>query len=144
MRALVLLLVLLPATAWAQAVWDITPGTEKGTCDFYAGVDVCFADFDADESSLVINTRVCENWSARWISNIAATSHDNDITVRASVSPTASVNTSSIVNNATLTGDPSTGLDVLAGYDSPWVYADITTYTSGTGRLSLQCFKRAN
>ena len=145
MTLLALILALLvSAPAWADTVWDITPGTEKGTCEFFRGVDVCFADFDTTEASAMINTSICENWSARWISNIAAPSYDNHITIRASVSPTVSVNTSEIVNNTTLTGDPSTDLDILAGYDAPWVYAVVTTHAGGTGRLSLQCFKRAN
>ncbi len=143
-RLALILSLLFAAPAWSETVWDITPGTGKGACDFRRGIDVCFADFDDAEASVTIYTAVCENWSARWISNIAATSHDNVLTVRASVSPTASVNTSEIVNNALLTGDPATDLDVLAGYDAPWIYAVVTTHTAGTGRLSLQCFKRAN
>jgi hypothetical protein len=144
-RLPLILALFLAAPAWADTVvWDITPGTEKGACDFRRGIDVCFADFDDAEASVTIYTAVCENWSARWISNIDDTSHDNVLTVRASVSHTASVNTSEIVNNAFLTGDPADDLDVLAGYDSPWLYAVVTTHVTGTGRLSLQCFKRAN
>jgi len=143
-RLVLALVFLLPAAALADTTWDITPGSGKGNCDFYRGIDVCFADFDEAEATPVLNTSVCENWSAHWLSNIADQSHDNEITVRWSLSTTASVNTSEIVNNTTLTGDPSTGLDVLAGYDAPWIYAVVTTHTSGTGRLAVQCFKRAN
>ena len=143
-RFALILALLLPATALADTVWDITPGTGKGSCDFSHGVSLCFADFDAAEASAIIYTDLCENWTAHWISRIDAETHDNEITVRWSISPTANVNTSEIVNNATLTGDPATGLDVLAGYDAPWIYAVVTTHTAGTGRLALQCFKRAN
>jgi hypothetical protein len=143
-RIPLLLALLFAAPSYADTVWDITPGTAKGTCEFGRGIEVCFADFDSAEASAVIYTALCENWSARWISKIDDETHSNEITVRASLSPTASVNTSMIVNDATLTGDPSTGLDVLAGYDAPWVYAVVTTHTAGTGRLALQCFKRAN
>jgi hypothetical protein len=139
-----MLALLFASPAFAATVWDITPGSGEGDCEFHRGIDVCFADFDAAEATAIINTHVCENWTARWISRIDAETHDNDVTLRASISPTASVSTSAIVNNATLTGDPSTGLDVLSGYDSPWLYAVVTTHTSGTGRLALQCFKRAN
>jgi len=134
-------LLLFAAPALAESTWDLTPGSGNNDCNF-ASFSTCFSDFDADENSPVLDTRMCENWSAHWVSNIAATTHLNTINLRWSVASTASANTSGIVNNATLTGDPSTGLDVLAGYDSPWLYADIAAHTAGTGRLAVQCFKR--
>jgi hypothetical protein len=138
---MLILAVMLPGKALATS-WVITPGGSD-SCNFNAGQRVCFVDLASDTTSDMIDTRLCENYSFHWISNIAATSHDNDVVVRWSLSPTVSANTSEISNNATLTGDPATNLDVLAGYDAPWLYVDVTTYTSGTGRGSLQCFKRA-
>jgi len=140
---MMILAVLLPVEVFAESTWDAQPGTGNGDCNFKAGHIVCFSDFDEDESSPILDTRICENWTTTWVSNIAATSHDNDITVRWSIAPTASVNTSGIVENLTLTGNPATGHDRLVGYDSIWLYADITTYTSGTGRLAVHCFRRA-
>ena len=143
---MLILAALLPIEALAAetSVWDVKAGSAAGGCTFSAGWAVCYADLDAaSESAPPIDTRLCENWSATWVSNIAATSHDNDITLRWSISDTASVNTSGIVDNKTLTGDPATSLDRLQGSDSIWLYPVVTTYTSGTGRLALHCFQRA-
>ena len=139
---MIILAVLAPSGAFAESTWDRTPGSGTGDCIFASGDAVCFSDYDADESSPMLDTRLCENFTATWVSNIAATSHDNDITIRWSVAATASVNTSGIMQNLTLTGDPTTSLDRLLGFDAPWIYADITTYTSGTGRLAIHCFKQ--
>ncbi len=143
---MIILAVLLPCEAFAAetSAWDATPGSGTGGCNFKAGHLVCFADLDASsESTPILDTRLCENWTATWVSNIAATSHDNDVTVRWSIAPTASVNTSGIIDNWTLTGDPSTDKARLIGYDSVWLYAALTTYTSGTGRLAIHCFRQA-
>lgn len=132
-----------PSTALADTVWDVTPGSSLGDCNFKGSNNrVCFADFDADEVSAILDTRECENYSVYWDSLITGTTHLNTINIRRSISPTASANTSMILNNATLTGDPATGLDTLAGYDGPWLYADIAVHTAGTGRLAVMCFKR--
>lgn len=136
-----IVLVLLLLAAPATAAWDKSPGGGDGNCNFLTSF-VCYADLGSDTTTGIINTHLCENMSAHWISNIAATSHDNDITVRWSIADTESVNTSAIVEDSTLTGDPSTGLDAIYGFDAPFVYGDITTYTSGTGRLALHCFRR--
>jgi hypothetical protein len=143
---MIILAVLLPCEAFAAetSVWDATPGTGNGDCDFKAGHLVCFADLDtADESTPPLDTRLCENWSATWVSNIAATTHDNDITIRWSIAPTASVNTSGIIDNWTLTGDPATNKDRLIGYDSPWLYVVAAASWSGTGRVAIHCFRQA-
>ncbi len=134
-----LLLLALPASA----TWDVVPGSGNDDCSFPRYI-ICYSDLTSDTTSGTINTAICENWSFHWISDIAATSYDTTVNVRWSLSSTESVNTSEIVNNATLTGDPSTGLDVLAGYDAPWLYLDIAVYSaSDTGRGALQCFQRA-
>ncbi len=143
---MLLLAVFVPSAALAAetSVWDIIPGSAAGDCTFEAGWPVCYADLDAtSESTPTLDTRRCENWTATWVSNIAATSHDNDIQIRWSIAKAASVNTSGIVNNQTLTGDPSTSSDRLLGYDSVYIYALLSTYTSGTGRLAIHCFQRA-
>jgi hypothetical protein len=134
-------LILFAAPAAAESTWDVKPGSGSGGCNF-AQFHTCFSDFGENENSPMLDTGVCENWSAHWMSKIAATTFENTINIRWSISPTVSANTSQIVENKTLTGDPSTGLDVLAGYDSPWLYADIAVYDAGTGRLVVQCFKR--
>jgi len=129
-------------TTTASAAWDRSPGSGLGDCNFLQSV-VCYADLASDTTTGIINTHLCENMTAHWVSNIADETHDNDITVRWSIANTESVNTSGIVKNATLTGDPATDLDVIYGFDAPYVYGDITTYTSGTGRLALHCFRRS-
>ena len=136
-------LLLFAAPAVAESTWETTPGGTLNNCSFASLFSTCFSDFDADENSPMLDVRPCENFSAFWVSNIAATTHLNTINIRRSVASTVSANTSAIINNATLTGDPSTGLDVLSGYDGPWIYADIAAHTAGTGRLVVQCFKRA-
>jgi len=143
---MLLLAVFVPFGAFAAETskWDINPGTDLGDCTFKAGWAVCYADLDeASESTPTLDTRRCENWTATWVSNIADTTHDNDVQIRWSISETASVNTSGIVDNATLTGDPATDSDRLLGYDSVYLYAALSTYTSGTGRLAIHCFQRA-
>ena len=139
------LLVAAPAFS-AEVGWDFTPGdtsNRAGTCTFDK-TNICYADFDTvNDTTGIINTQTCENWSAHWDAEIAATTHLSTLNVRWSMVDTESVNTSEIVNNATLTGDPATGLDVLAGYDSPYVYAVFINDNGGIGRLSLQCFDRA-
>ena len=126
----------------ATATWDVVPGSEAGDCSF-TRLNTCFIDLDGTpDNSTTINTSMCENWSFHWVSNIALTTHLNSVNVRWSVSATASANTSAIVNNTELDGDPSTDTDVLAGYDAVWVYIDEATWNTGTGRGSLQCFKR--
>ena len=131
------LLLVVPAKAW-----DVVPGSAADDCTFDAGYNLCFVDLASDTFSTMMNTNICENWSFHWISLITGTTHLNTVNVRWSIASTIHVNTSGIANNTTLTGDPATGLDVLAGYDAPWVYLDIAVYTAGTGRGSLQCFKR--
>jgi hypothetical protein len=143
---MIILAVLLPCGAFAAetSTWDITPGSGAGDCVFKAGHSACYADLDtASESTPTLDTRICENWTATWVSNIAATSHDNDVTVRWSISPTASVNTSGIIDNITLTGDPATARDRIVGTDAIFAYAALTTYVTGTGRLAIQCFRQA-
>ncbi len=125
----------------ANAGWDVVPGSGEGDCSFDKGYSICFADFSSTSTSGIMNTNICENYTAHWISNIASQAHANTIVIRWSIAATESVNTSEIANNTTLTGDPATGLDVLAGYDAPWIYAS-ATMSSGTGRLAVQCFKR--
>jgi hypothetical protein len=140
---MLVMLVFAPCAALADTVWDVTPGSGAGDCKFQGNNNrVCFADFDADEVSAMLNVAECENFSVYWDSLITGTSNLNTIQVRRSIASTASVNTSTIMGNITLTGDPATGLDVLAGYDGPYIYADIITHTAGTGRLAVMCFKR--
>jgi len=142
-------LLMIPGIALAEASWDIVAGSGDGLCSFTGGTtgrggySICYAEFDADENSAVIDTSICENWSLHFISDIDDTTYDTTINARWSISATASANTSEIVDNKTLTGDPATGLDVLAGYDSPWLYIDVASYSAGdTAQVALQCFKR--
>jgi hypothetical protein len=138
-----LLLFALPAAA--EAPWTLAPGiATEGNCTFSSTFTTCFAEFDANENSVIMDTRICENYSVHYISDVDADgTFATTANVMCSLSPTLSANTSEIVNNATLTGDPSTGLDVLAGYDCPWVWIDIATLDPGDiARVSLQCFKR--
>jgi hypothetical protein len=144
---MLILAVMLPGQALAAAgtePWVITPGGSD-ECEFSAGHTTCFVDFDhADDLSEMMDMRTCENYSFHWNAIITAETHTNTVNVRWSVLPTAGVNTSTIVNNATLTGDPATDLDVLAGYDAAWVYVDSVVWAAaGTGRGVLQCWKRA-
>ncbi len=139
------LLLAVPAGA-AEVGWDITPGDTSvlaGTCTF-AKTNICYADLNAaTDTTGILDTRSCENWSAHWIAEIANENNTKTLQVRWSMADTESVNTSEPVNNVTLTGDPATGLDVLAGYDSPYLYADVIVDTGDVGRLSVQCFDRA-
>jgi len=140
---LVAALIWIAAPAAAESVWVTQPGGTQ-PCSFASFLSMCFSDFDADENSPLLNTSMCENWSVRFNSDVEATTYDTTINVRCSLGTTVSANTSEIVNNATLTGDPSTGLDVLAGYDCPLIYIDVASYSSGDdARVSVQCFKRA-
>ena len=134
-------LLLLALPAWAESTWDIVPGDAGGLCSFDR-YDICFTDFDATENSPILDMRKCENYTVHFNSNITDTDFLNTLTVRWSVSETASVNTSEIVNNSTLTGSPATGLDVLAGYDAPWIYLVGTINDTDTARASVQCWKR--
>jgi hypothetical protein len=137
-------LVLLAAPAAAQSVWTLKPGGTTANCSFASAYSTCFTVLDADESSAVLDTRMCENYSVHFNSDTLAETFATTVNVRCSLSPTASDNTSTIVNNATLTGDPSTGLDVLAGYDCPWIYLDVAAHSANdVARASVQCFKRA-
>ncbi len=124
----------------ASAAWDSAPGSGLGNCTFLK-YQVCYADLSSSTTTGIINTHICENISAHWVANIASTAHTNTIQVRWSAADTESANTSEIVKNATLTGDPATDLDALYGFDAPFVYGD-ATIGAGTGRLALHCFRR--
>ena len=142
---LIAALLLLAAPAAAQSVWDLAPGGTAKPCSFSSFYSTCFSDFDADENSEMLDMRMCENYSVHFNSDTLGTTYDTTINVRWSVAEAVSANTSEIVNNATLTGDPSTGLDVLAGYDAAWIYIDVVNYSaSDVARVSVQCFKRAH
>ncbi len=141
---LIAALLLLAAPAAADSTWELIPGNTDNNCSFASFYSTCFSDFDADENSPILDTRMCENYSIHFNSDTLGTTYDTTINARCSLSPTVSANTSEIVNNATLTGDPSTGLDVLAGYDCPWLYFDIASHSANdVARVSVQCFKRA-
>jgi hypothetical protein len=140
---MLILAVLAPGIASATTpVWSRDPGGTTQNCSFDAGHRICYADFDATVNSPIIDTRVCENFTATWVGNVASEAHVNTANVRWSISETASVNTSGIIDNATLTGDPSTGLDRLIGFDAPWIYVT-STNSAGTGRIAIHCFRKA-
>ena len=138
-----LLLLVLPAAA--ESTWDIAPGDSDPlkTCSFIRH-DICFSDFDADESSPILDMRKCENYSIHFQSDTGADGTFNTTAnVFWNVSGTVDANASEIVDNKTLTGNPATGLDVLAGYDAPWIYVDIANFSAGdNARVSVQCWKR--
>ncbi len=125
--------------------WDFSPGdtgSRAGACTFKQ-TNICWADFTTDEETTdILDTRICENWTAHFDSRLLSEVHDNAVQVRWSMDGVVGVNTSAVVNNATLTGDPATGLDVLAGFDSPWLYVQMKTDAGGTARISIQCFAR--
>jgi hypothetical protein len=136
-----LLLLALPAAATAPS-WDISPGSYDGKCSFDR-YDICFSDFDDDVTTPILDTRKCENYSVHFISDTLDTTYDTTINIRWSNSATVSANTSEVVDNLTLTGNPAAGLDVLAGYDAPWIYADIVNHeTADVARIAVQCWKR--
>ena len=141
--AAALLLLALPAAA--VSTWDIIPGTSNSLqpCSFIRH-DICFSDFDADEASPILDTRKCENYTIHFQSDtLADGTFDTTVNIFWNVSGTVDANFSEIVDNKTLTGNPATGLDVLAGFDAPWIYADIANYAAlDNARVSVQCWKR--
>jgi len=136
---LITLLLLWPLSA--TAVWDVVPGSGAGDCVF-ATYNKCFSDLASDTTTGIIDTSMCENITAHWVSNIAAATHLNHIDIRVSIAANESANTSYILKGIKLTGNPIGDRAAHRGFDAPWVYGDINTYTAGTGRLALQCFKR--
>jgi len=141
--ALVAALLLWAIPASAQTTWDLTPGGGDGLCSFDR-YDICFADFDADEQTPILDMRKCENFSVHFQSDtLADGTFDTTIQIFWNVSGTVDANASEVINNTTLTGNPATGLDVLAGYDAPWIYGDIAAYGAGdNARIAVQCWKR--
>ncbi len=138
---LILVLVAGPAVA-ANTAWDITPGglgTGNGACRFVSNNRVCFIDLDTLGTTPILDTRHCENITVKWDSDIATAVFDNDITVRWSNTNSVSANTSEIVVNATLDGNPVNGTDAIYGFDSPFTYLELTADAGGTGRASMQC-----
>jgi hypothetical protein len=137
-----LLLLALPAMATAPS-WDIVPGSYDGLCSFDR-YDICFTDFDADTTTPILDMRKCENYTVHFQSDTKADgTFDTTAQVYWNVSGTVSADTSEVVDNTTLTGDPSTGYDVLAGYDAPWIWIDITAFgATDQARAAVQCWKR--
>jgi hypothetical protein len=138
-RILALATILLASSA---AAWDKEPGSGLDDCNFRSR-HICFYDFTTDGVSPMLDTRECENWSAHFLSDVGATTHDSTVQIRWSLSPTVNANTSEVVDNITLDGDPAASTDSMRGYDSPWIYVDTNTGHAGGGdisRISVQCF----
>ena len=136
---------LLALSAAAESTWDIAPGDSDplNTCSITRH-DICFSDFDADETSPILDMRKCENYTVHFLSDtLQDGTFDTTINIFWNVSGTVDAKFSEIVDNKTLTGNPATGLDVLAGFDAPWIYADIANLAaSDVARISVQCWKR--
>ena len=160
-----LVILLLALRAAAESTWDIAPGDSDPlkTCSFTRH-DICFSDLDeTDETTPILDMRKCENYTVHFLSDtladgtfdttiniywnvsdtLADGTFDTTINIFWNVSGTVDANFSEIVENKTLTGNPATGLDVLSGFDAPWIYADIAVHSaSDVARISVQCWKR--
>jgi hypothetical protein len=144
MRYWLLFFLLLATPAWATGTWDKSPATGENDCDFtpIKGEDrVCFCDLDAlDETCGLLITRVCENITVKWVSNIADATYTNHLEVRwANDYIAENLFTSEVVGGAALTGDPVTSLDSLYGFDAPAIWVKKTVHSGGIGRVSVQC-----